>query len=387
MKIAVVCDVLGEENNGATHAGMNLIRSLKAKGHEVRIVCPDQDKKGEKDYYVCPKRSFGPLNPLIKKVGVTIAKADEKIIEEAVKDVDIIHLHLPFPMSNRAIKIAKKYDIPLTSSFHMQAENLTSYLKMQKIRPLNTFVYKFIYKHTYKHVDAVHFPTDFIKNTFEGRIKKKTNGYVISNGVNPSCVKQDTAKPKELEDKFVILSTGRYCNEKAQDVLIKAVGMSKYKDKIQLILAGQGLKQKKFEKLSKKAKINPIMKFFSRKEIVDCINYCDLYVHPARVELEGIACLEAICCGKPTIVSDSKKSATKFFAVDENCIFENNNPKDLAKKIDFLIENEQLRKELGEKYFKSAQKFDQIACMDEMEKMMIESIKKHKENKKSEVSK
>ena len=38
MKIAIICDVLGKENNGTTVAAMNLIRSLKAKGHEVRVV-------------------------------------------------------------------------------------------------------------------------------------------------------------------------------------------------------------------------------------------------------------------------------------------------------------------------------------------------------------
>lgn len=41
MKITIVCDVLGEENNGTTIAAMNLIRSLKAKGHNVTVVCPD----------------------------------------------------------------------------------------------------------------------------------------------------------------------------------------------------------------------------------------------------------------------------------------------------------------------------------------------------------
>lgn len=381
MKIAVVCDVLGEENNGATHAGMNLIRSLKAKGHEVRVVCCDEDKKGKEGYYICPKRSFGPFNNYVKKVGVTIAKPDDKVIEEAVKDVDIIHLHLPFPMSNHAIEFAKKYDIPMTVSFHMQAENFTSHLKLQKIRPLNTAVYKYIYKHTYKHVDAVHYPTEFIRDTFEGRVKKKTNAYVISNGVNSTCTRKEVSKPEELKDKFVILSTGRLSTEKAQDILIKAVALSKYKDKIQLILAGMGAKKKKFEKLSKKLNISPIIKLFPREEISNVINYCDLYVHPARVELEGIACLEAICCGKPTIVSDSKKSATKFFAVDEKCIFKNNNPKDLAKTIDFMIENPEFRKEVGEKYFASAKKYDQKLCMDEMERMMIDTIKNHKNNK------
>ena len=45
MVICVVCDVLGEENNGTTIAAMNLIRSLRARGHEVRVICPDADKK------------------------------------------------------------------------------------------------------------------------------------------------------------------------------------------------------------------------------------------------------------------------------------------------------------------------------------------------------
>ena len=381
MKIAIVCDVLGEENNGATHAAMNFIRSLQKKGHTVNIICPDQDKKGQEGYYVCPCMNFGPFNNYVKKVGVTIAKSDENIIEEGIKGADIVHIHLPFGMGMKAIKIAKKLDIPLTASFHMQAENFTSHLKLQKLKPLNKMVYKFIYKHTYKYVDAIHYPTQFIKDTFEKNVKQKTHGYIISNGVNSKITRVSTEKPKDLKDKFVILSTGRYCAEKAQDVLIKAVGYSKHKDKIQVILAGQGPKRKYFEKVATKAGVTPLYKFFSRQEIVDCINYCDLYVHPARVELEGIACLEAICSGKPTIVSNSKKSATSGFAVDERCIFKNNNPQDLAQKIDYFIENEAFRKEIADKYYENANQFNQSQCMDEMEKMLFETIENHKNKK------
>jgi len=44
MKVTIVCDVLGTENNGTTIAAMNLVRSLRSRGHEVKIVCPDADK-------------------------------------------------------------------------------------------------------------------------------------------------------------------------------------------------------------------------------------------------------------------------------------------------------------------------------------------------------
>ena len=379
MKIAVVCDILGEENNGATHAAMNFIRSLQSKGHDVNVICADQDKKGKPNYYVCPNKNIWPFNRYIKKVGVSFPKADLEIIKEGIKDADIVHIHLPFSMGNKAIKIAKKYNIPTTASFHMQAENLTSHLNLQKFGIANKLVYKFIWKHTYSHVDAIHYPTSFVRNIFEANIKHKTNGYVISNGVNEMCAKpKKVEKPEKYKEKFVILSTGRYAAEKAQDVLIKAVALSKYKDKIQLILAGQGPKRKEYERLAKKVGVNPQLGILSRKDIVDAINYCDLYVHPARFELEGIACLEAICCGKPTIVSNSKKAATSGFAVDEKCIFKNNNPKDLASKIDYYIEHEDERIALGQKYLESATRFDQRACMDEMEQMLFETVENHK---------
>ena len=47
MRITVVCDILGEENNGTTVTTMNLVRSLRAKGHTVNILCCDEDKLGK----------------------------------------------------------------------------------------------------------------------------------------------------------------------------------------------------------------------------------------------------------------------------------------------------------------------------------------------------
>ena len=55
MTITIVCDILGEENNGTTIACMNLIRFLRAQGHTVRVVCADQDKAGNECFYVVPE--------------------------------------------------------------------------------------------------------------------------------------------------------------------------------------------------------------------------------------------------------------------------------------------------------------------------------------------
>jgi len=380
MIITVVCDVLGEENNGTAIATMNLIRALKDFGHTVRILCADQFRKGDENVFVTPNLNLGRLlNAYIKKIGVTLPKTDKEIVRKAVEGADHIHLMLPFALSMAALKVAKELNISVTAGFHMQAENLTSYLKLNKLKIANDFVYKYIYKHVYSQVDKIHYPTKFIKDTFEKCIKKSTPGVVISNGVHSYVTKKAVEKPEEFKDKIVILTIGRYSREKSQDTLIKAIKRSKYKNKIQLILAGRGQKEKYYKKLSKKLPIPPVFSVFPREEIVDIINYSDFYIHPADIELEGIACLEGICCGKLTIVSNSKLSATKDFAIDDKCIFRRRKCKDLAKLIDYWIEHPEEKREYEELYFKKANIYNHDECMKKMEKMIIEVVNEKKQ--------
>lgn len=378
MVIAVVCDVLGEENNGTSVAAMNLIRFLKSRGHEVRVLCADKEREGQDGFYIVPQMSFGKLiDGYIKKVGVTLAKPDEETIKKVFEGCDAVHILVPLLLGIKAAKIASEMNLPITASFHMQAENFTSYFKVNGIKIANTMVYDYIYEHVYKFVDAVHYPTEFIKNAFESSIKRSTPAYVISNGVHDYVKRRFVEKPTEYKDKIVLLTTGRYSKEKSQDTLIKAIKYSKYKDKIQLILGGQGLKEKKYKRLAKNLPVQPVFKLFSRNEIIDVLNYCDMYVHPAIIELEGIACIEAIACGKLTIVSDSKLSATKGFAVDERCVFKHKKPKDLARAIDFWIDNPIEREKVADKYYNSGAGFDQNKCMLLMEKMIKDAIVSH----------
>ena len=373
MRILVVCDVLGKENNGTTIAAMNLIRFLERKGHEVRILCPDQDKKGSDGYYVVDTLSLGKLlDKYVSKVGVVIAKPRKDVIEKALEGVDFVHIMLPFGLGRKTIKIAKEMGLPVTAGFHCQAENFTAYLKINGLSLFNHLFYKSMYKKFYRYADAIHYPTRFIKDTFESHVKKQTNGYIISNGVNAAIKKRSIEKPRDLKDKFVILCIGRYAREKSQDTLIKAMKYSEHKDNVKLIFAGQGVKEKAYKKLARKLKVDAVFNFYGHDEINDIINYCDLYVHPADIELEGIACLEAIACGKPVIVSSSKLSATRELAVSEKCVFKKRDPKDLARVIDYFIENKDERELCAKEYLERSALYDQDACMQKMEDMITE---------------
>ena len=376
MKITVVCDIYGKENNGTAVVTYNLIRFLEGQGHDVRVLCADQASKGKPNHYVVPNMHFGKaLDAYVAKVGVSIARPQKRVIKAALEGVDAVHIMCPMPLGLSAIKIAKEMGLPVTAGFHMQAENITAYFHLNKSKLANKATNRFMWNQLYRHVDCIHYPTQFIRDTFESAIGRTTPGYVISNGVHGYVQKRETAKPQSLADKIVILTTGRYSTEKSQDTLIKAVAHSKYKDKIQLILGGEGAKEEQYRRLAADLPNEPIFKFFSRTEIIDVLNYADMYVHPAIIELEGISCIEAIACGKMTLVSDSKLSATHNFAVDDKCVFKALDAEDLARVIDYWLDHPEEMRAYEEKYLRSAVAFDQHECMLRMERMIFDAIK------------
>ena len=382
MKILIVNETLNDEtNNGTAIATVNLINYLKNRGDEVRILCADESKKGLDGYFVAPSLNVLMFNNYVKKNGVVLAQADKKVIEEACKFADYIHIMLPLHLGAKTAQYAYQINKPVTAGFHMQAQNLSSHVFMQNNNMFNKIVYKHIYKHLYQYCDAIHYPTKFIEDIFEENIGLKTKAYIVSNGINDYVVKKEVKKPNEFKDKIVILSTGRYTKEKDQITLLKAINLSKHKKDILVILAGQGPLEKKYKKYVKKQRINHIFKFYGRKEIVDIINMADLYVHPALMELEGIAALEAMCCGKMSIVSDSTLAAPKLFAANNDCIFKHHNPKDLANKIDYYIDNPEEKKKIEDIYYNNRLDYDLDKCMQKMGEMIDEVYKNHKSGK------
>lgn len=379
MNVTIICDVLGVPNNGTSVAAYNLINHLKSQGHNVTVVCCDADKEGESGYMIVPTIKLGPIvNAALARNEVVPAKADPVILDEAIKDADVVHLLMPFPLSWKAVKICEKYGIPMTSSFHVQAENFTCHIGMMKSAFATKEVYKYFYKKVYSHCAYTHYPTEFIKQDFEGNIKKRVPSKVISNGVSESffepapaeAIKKQKAKNK---DKFTIVVVGRYSSEKAQQVLIKAVAKSKYKDKIHLILAGEGPKRRHYKKLVKKNGVDCEMRFFDHDELKEVLNAADLYVHTAYVELESIACLEAIVTGLVPIICNSKRSAARFFAQDDRCLYQKWDSEDLKNKIEYFMDNPKELEACKKKYKIQANVSRLAECMNKMEQMLEEA--------------
>ena len=114
--------------------------------------------------------------------------------------------------------------------------------------------------------------------------------------------------------------------------------------------------------------------FRPKEELVKVINFCDLYVHPSYAEIESIACVEAITCGLVPVIADSKMSAAKHFALTEHNLYRSGDTDSLARQIDFMIENPQLRNDLRLRYIEYAERFRIEKCIDKMEEMFEDAI-------------
>lgn len=379
MKITVVCDILGKEDNGTTIATMNFIRHLQ-KHHKVKILCADKTKKGLPDYYVVGTKKFpGAIAKFVKSTGFQLAKPDKYTVMHAVLGADVVHVFEPFALGMAAIRIANKANIPVTTALHIMPEHLTYYINIDKVWAANSFLYKYWWNTTYKKVDAIHYPTNFVKNIFAYRNPgtEKIKSYVISNGVKPNVKPMKVSKPSKFRNKIVILCCGRFSPEKAQETLIKAVKKSKYEDKIQLIFAGQGQKKKYYQKISKDLTNKPVFYRFKHDELIKVVNYCDLFVHPAIIETEGISVLEAITCGKLVIVSDSKHAAPQTFGINKKCIFKSESIIALRDKIDYWISHPKEKKEIEKKNLLLAKEYSFASCMDRLEQMLFDAVRLH----------
>ena len=181
--------------------------------------------------------------------------------------------------------------------------------------------------------------------------------------------------------------SGRLSKEKNQQELLYAVKRSKYEDRIQIMLTGDGPRRDYLHRLAKRLKFtNPIIqKLYKHEELNTALWLGDLYVHTSIVEIEAISCLEAIATGMIPVIADSKKSATRKFALDARNSYRSGDVQDLANRIDYWIEHPEEKKELQKEYQEFVKQFDFEKCMDEMEKMLIEVKNNYKYNEKREL--
>ncbi len=374
LTIALVIDTYGTPTNGTTITAMRTAEGLRRRGHRVHVITGSSCE--ETDVHTTGYRKTPLLYQVCKSQGMPLAKANDKVYRDIFSAVDVVHFFLPFKHGRSGKRIADRLGVPSCAAFHVQPENITSTLHMEKIKPFNASIYR-LFKRFYDRFQHVHCPSNMIANELR-RHDYQAKLHVVSNGVDAAFKPTDTAPNHRWHDKHVILMIGRLSREKRQDLLIEAVKQSKHAADIQLVFAGQGPWRRTLEKMGKDLPNPPMFDFFTQEALVDIIQASDLYVHASDVEIEAISCIEAFSCGVVPIISDSKISATNQFALSDANLFHAGDATSLSARIDRWLEHPNQRRAMRQRYIEYGRQFTLDYTIDGLEAMYHQTIDAHK---------
>lgn len=373
MIITFVMDQYGDGNNGTTMTAMRFAHYMRLHGHEVRVLCGKNSN--EENIFSTGIHKIPVVYQICASQGMVFAKADKKIIESAIDGADVVHFLLPFRLSKVTKKMCDKRNIPTTAAFHVQPENISYTIGFGKSKGVNNYIYKY-FKKFFDEFSHIHCPSNMIANQLKMH-DYKASLHVISNGVVPAFKNIKVEKPKDLQDKFVILMIGRYSKEKRQDLIIKAVEQLSFEKDVQLIFAGKGPWEKELRHMSKHLTNSPIFGFYNQEELIDVINYSDLYIHASDAEIEAISCIEAFTCGLVPVISDSKLSATNQFALSQKNLFKAGDETSLAEKITYWYNNLEEKNQCSKDYIEYAKQYAIEECVYALEDVFNKAIEEN----------
>ena len=299
-----------------------------------------------------------------------------KKLKKTIKDFkpDIIHIHnLHFAVGPLAIRVAKKYGIPVVltlhnyrlicpsatlyfdgklftasvnASFPWSAVKKGVYRKSKLLTfwlAFNTWVHK--KAGTWNRVDRYIVLTDFAKGLFvNSSLNISPSKFVLK----PNFVK-DILLPPVIRTK-IFLFLGRLSEEKGIKVLLETFQTLQQN----LIIAGAGPLQKKVEEVCSRCSNIQYIGHLNTDEIQQYLAKCDALIFPS-VWYEGmpITILEAFARGTPVIASNLGAMQAMVKEGYNGLHFNVNNANDLAEKVVFWSSMAKFEKE---KYYFNARK-------------------------------
>jgi len=187
------------------------------------------------------------------------------------------------------------------------------------------------------------------------KASKRSDVSVLSNLINYNVVDdhiRDQLKQKlGLQDGIHCLVVSRLTEFKGVDVVLKAFTLLKNKP-IYLHIFGEGPLRPSLERYVKEHGLSGKVFLHGKRPnevIIEFMRACDIFIMPSRREGLSSAILEALSCGLPIIASNV--GGNKFVVKNgyNGFLYSPENYEELAKLIDILAEDHELRKLMGKR--------------------------------------
>lgn len=318
MRILIANDQHWPMKSGVATAARTQAQGLASLGHTVMVLAPSQNGKGSTDetdenYAITRIRSM----PLAFRKNLRVALTYEREIRKIIEDFqpDIVHVHTQLTVGLSTLKAATQLGVPVVATNHVMPDNMINNLAILKpVKRPATYIMNEYGMLLYKGAQRIIVPTESVISLFNIE-RTGIPVLAISNGINlgpysPREPKKHIYSYYDIpEDKKIVSWLGRLDGEKHLDVLVKAFAkLHKKNPETHLLMVGSGNAESELIDLVDKLKITEFVTFtglVSEEDKFELHRAADIFIVPSPNELQCLAMLESMACGKPVVAVEA----------------------------------------------------------------------------------
>lgn len=373
MKIAFFVDTFFPQVNGVVTSVVGMAEELERQGHKVLIFAPKDDGCNfDKTFSKFPNIQFC----LITSFDLTRLYPDQKFaltnlkIVKIFKDFnpDVVHIHTPFSLGTQGLLLAKRYHIPLVTTYHT---NFTDKELLKALSGSNSLVWESIQKglgHMLKmflnYHQVVVAPTQDSLEEIE-KLNLNAKSVVLPSPVDVESLQKARKVGLSLRKKMKLGKTmiyvGRLSGEKNIDQVIKILSLvNRDLPGVKLILIGDGPARKKLIKLSSELGVDSQVVWMGKKTHLELVKkglyyLGDVFVTMSCFETQGLSTLEAMACGLPVVAANER--GNKYLVDQNGFLVEKDDVEQAAKKVLEILSDKNLNNRLSKQSKTLAEKY------------------------------
>lgn len=352
MRIAYFNGNMRPGQDGVTRVMYKTIDEALACGHEAIGFSSDVPPEAEQ---IIPTYRV-PSVPLPLQKAYRIAKPGYSHFAKRLTEFrpDILHINSPCTLGFGAMRYARDFGVPIVATYHT---HFPTYPRYYKLNGLEEVVWK-ICRKLYNNIDRTFVPAEPILHELQvhgiERLEYVPNG-VDTETFNPKFYSDQWRKKYSPEEKPIVLFVSRLVWEKNLQVLADMYSSLKQKrNDFEMVVVGDGHARADLEKIMPAAQF---LGFKSGKELSEAFASSDVFVFPSTTETFGLVTLEAMASGLVPVaakyggaVGIIKERVNGLFSAPRDA-------HDLARNVEILLDNPDLRSQLASKAISHAQTF------------------------------
>lgn len=215
---------------------------------------------------------------------------------------------------------------------------------------------------------------------------------ILYNAIDFTSFDPDEISCSQVRKEFGISETdtvigfaGRLHMMKGVDLLIEALRMLLEKGRDYcLVLAGDGPERGRLEGLAKRLGIADRVKFLGMcEDVARIMSVFDIGVVPSRYEPFGIVAVELMRMKVPIVSSGADGLGELVRDGQTGVVTPENNPEEICRGIERLVENEKLRKQVAEGAYAFSEQFGIKEYINKLQKIYMEVLNHRKRRKRN----